>query len=93
MAKIDITLERFDETSRICGYTSRQCFEAAKSPRSLRDTTTVVTTAIRNIEKLSDFLANVNSGKTVHRAFQIRPSPDSRSVVSQNLFLTGLTRR
>ena len=29
LASIDITLKRFQEASRICGYIPRQCFEAA----------------------------------------------------------------
>jgi hypothetical protein len=77
LASIDITLERFHQTSHICGYTPRQCFEAAVSPDSLRDATQAITTAIRDIKELYT-LASVHGGETVHRAFQIRPSPESR---------------
>ena len=71
LASIDITLERFHQTSHICGYAPRQCFEAAVSPDSLRDATQAVTTAIREIKELSETLASMHGGETVHHAFQI----------------------
>jgi hypothetical protein len=103
MAKIDITLERFDQTSRICGYTPRRCFQAAVSPHSLCEATQAVITAIRDIKELSDIFADVNCGKTVHCAFQIRPSTESRcwdscltepvSVWACSQMMTDLNRR
>jgi hypothetical protein len=53
-------------------------FEAAVSPDSLRDATQAITIAIRDTKKLAAVLASVHGGETVHRAFQIRPSPESR---------------
>jgi hypothetical protein len=103
LASIDITLERFHQTSHICGYTPRQCLGAAVSPDSLRRATQAITTAIKNIKELSDTLASVQGGETVHRAFQIRPSPESRgwnsyltepvSVWAFSQMMTDLDRR
>jgi hypothetical protein len=74
LASIDITLKRFQDTSRICGNIPRQCFEAAVSPATLHNATSVIKAAIGETEKLSEAVKNVNCGDTIHRAFQIRPS-------------------
>ncbi|KAM6504274.1 hypothetical protein JOM56_001217 [Amanita muscaria] len=42
----DITLNRFQEASRICGNIPRRCFEAAISPAKLRNATAAIKAAI-----------------------------------------------
>jgi hypothetical protein len=72
----DITLKRFQDISHICGNVPRRCFQAAVSPAKLRNAAKSIQIAIKQTDKLSDAVINVNRGGMIHRAFQIRPSED-----------------
>lgn len=72
----DITLKRFQDTSRICGNIPRRCFEAAVSSAKLCIATTAIKSAIKQTDKLSDTVINMNYDGKIHRAFQIHPSED-----------------
>ncbi|KAK2459845.1 hypothetical protein APHAL10511_008166 [Amanita phalloides] len=78
----DITLKRLQETSHICGNIPRRCFRAAVSPGDLSDAKNKIKDAIQDTNKLHDVVFNVRRGNPIHRAFQIRPSPESRFLVS-----------
>ncbi|KAM6492684.1 hypothetical protein JOM56_012408 [Amanita muscaria] len=80
--KTDITLKRLQESSRICGNIPRRCFRAAVSPTALFDATNKIKDGIEDTEKLYDVVFNARRGNPIHRAFQIRPSPQSRFLVS-----------
>ncbi|KAF8227336.1 hypothetical protein L208DRAFT_308386 [Tricholoma matsutake] len=72
----DITLKRFQDTSHICGNIPRRCFEGAVSPDKLCNTARSIQFAIKQTDKFSDAVINVNCDGMIHRAFQICPSKD-----------------
>jgi hypothetical protein len=72
LADVDITLKRFKDTTRICGYIPRQCFAAALALDALSAATHLILQAIIETEKLADTIAKVNKGEPIHRAFSIK---------------------
>lgn len=78
LADIDITLDRFQETTRICGTTPRRCFEAAVSPGKLVATADQIIGAIRQHRELKNAITDAHAGKPIHCAFEVCPSSNSR---------------
>ena len=75
---VDITLKRFHDTTRICGYIPRPCFAAALSPDALLSAAGEILQAIDETKNLADAIDKVHSGQSIHRAFEIFPSIRSR---------------
>ncbi|KAM6499266.1 hypothetical protein JOM56_004774 [Amanita muscaria] len=75
----DITLERLQEASCICGNIPRECFVAAVSPR-LSSAKDKIRNAIDLTDNLSRTIINMKVGgeTVIHRAFQIRPLYEDR---------------
>ncbi|KIL60447.1 hypothetical protein M378DRAFT_168196, partial [Amanita muscaria Koide BX008] len=75
----DITLERLQEASCICGNIPRECFVAAVSPR-LSSAKDKIRNAIDLTDNLSRAIINMKVGgeTVIHRAFQIRPLYEDR---------------
>jgi hypothetical protein len=78
LAGVDITLERIEATTRICGNNPRRCFDAAVSLATLSAATDEVLSAIKESQKLNDAVARAHAGQPIHRAFDIYPSSQSR---------------
>jgi len=79
LADVDITLKRFEDVTRICGHTPRQCFEIALSPDALLSATNGIIRAIKRTQNLPDTIFSVNAGEQVHCAFEVYPSLEDRA--------------
>jgi len=91
LADIDITLDRFQEITRICGTTPCQCFEAAVSPGQLSATANQIIGGIKQHQKLRNAITNAHAGEPIHRAFEACPSSNSR--YWDNSFLRPISDR
>ncbi|KIM91762.1 hypothetical protein PILCRDRAFT_138705 [Piloderma croceum F 1598] len=74
ISRIDITLKRFQDITRICGYIPRQCFAAALSPMVLSVATNMVINAISETKNLDNAIFDLHIGQSTRLAFQIWPT-------------------
>jgi hypothetical protein len=80
MVNHDITLKRFQEAARVCGLIPRLCFEVALSPTRLENAELSIINGITQCKDLVAAISDVHGDQPVpHRAFEICPSPKSRS--------------
>ncbi|KAF8238275.1 hypothetical protein L208DRAFT_1243387, partial [Tricholoma matsutake] len=82
IAKRDITLQRFGETARICGFVPREFLNAAKSPVARAQAQTKISKAIESSRDIKEAIHAVAGDLAVpHRAFVVCPGDEYRSLV------------
>ena len=58
----------------MCGYIPRECFRAARSPKTLSIAEVETRNAIKGTKDLADAVVGVHGAKEIHPAFQIVPN-------------------
>ena len=82
IAKRDITLQRFWETARICGFVPREFLNAVGSPVARAQVRTKILKAIESCKDIKEAIHAVAGDLAVpHRAFVVYPGDEYRSLV------------
>jgi hypothetical protein len=82
IAKRDITLQRFWETARICGFVPREFLNAVRSPVARERARTKISKAIESCKDIKEAIHAVAGDLVVpHRAFVVYPGDEYRSLV------------